>query len=138
MTTGAECFVPVGFEACRHCGDFHVEGEMIGGACQECAAAILEQSRNMEVALAVGGRTVVHRPTRAKRRRKRKLTAAEREHKRLWNRARSRATQRLIRLNHPMYELLLAEEKAKLGLDSRLDARPPGVGPIDSVLAEAS
>lgn len=137
MTTGADCFVPLGHEACRHCGDLHVEGVMVGGACTDCAALLLEQARTMEVVHAVNGRTVVSRPTKAKRRRKRKLTPAERENKRLWNRARSRAIQRLIRLNHPMYELLLAEAKAELGLDSRLDVRPPGAGPIEAELREA-
>lgn len=107
---------------------------MIGGACTDCAALLLEQARTIEITHAVNGRTVVSRPTKAKRRRKRKLTPAERENKRLWNRARSRATQRLIRLNHPMYELLLAEAKAELGLDSRLDIRPPGAGPIEREL----
>ncbi len=140
MTTGAlgaDGFVPLGHEACRHCGDLYVEGVLVGGACIDCARLILEQARTMEVVHAVNGRTVVNRPTKSKRRRKRKLTPAERENKRLWNRARSRAIQRLIRLNHPMYEMLLAEEKAKLGLDSRLDVRPPGAGPIEAELREA-
>lgn len=137
MTTGADAFVAVGYESCTSCGDWFPEGTRRGGKCATCAALILEQCRTMEVAHAVDGRTIVNRPTRARRKAKRKLTPAERHQKRLWNRARSRAIQRLIRLNKPMYEILMAEAKAELGLDPRLDRRSAGAGPIEAELREA-
>ena len=113
---GADQFTPEGYEACRHCGHFMVAGGKYR-SCDACRRQRVENARHLELV------DLAQRKPARRRRRARKLTAAEREQKRVWNRARSRAIQRLVRVHHELYLMLLAEEKAKLGLDPSLDAR---------------
>ena len=132
MSEGADGFVVEGYEACRHCGTWKPEGRLRNRLCPECIGA------------GIGRLEVVHlgdrpAPKRATRGRKAKpLTAEQRERKKRWNRARSRALVRLTRLQHPLYEVLLAEELAAEGLDPRLDERSPGPGGFDREMARSA
>jgi hypothetical protein len=121
---GADLFVPVGYRSCQGCGEFMLV-TLRASRCADCRDEMASEARAPELAT-LDHRPLVTRPTKARRRRKARPTEA----KRLWNRARSRAMQRLVRIHRPMYEVLLAEEKAALGLDPHLDERHPGDGAI--------
>lgn len=127
-----------GYQACSVCGEWTVESGSADRRCADCRAEAADVARHLEVVHQVRDRTVVSRPTRARKRRKHKLTAAEREQRRLWNRARSRAIQRLVRIHRPLYQVLLAEEKERLGLDPRLDERSAGSAAIERSIAESA
>lgn len=131
MTTGADAFVVVGHTACRLCGDWFITGTRSGKLCESCATEQSATSRTAEVIASIEGRTVVHRPTRARKRKREKLDADKRQRKREWNRARSIATQRLVRIHHDLYLSLLAESKAELGIDPRLDHRSVSALPLE-------
>lgn len=122
---GADGFVAAGYEACRRCGGWAAEGNLRAGYCDDClkaGAGRLELVREVERPA----------PRRSSRGRKApRLTAAQRERKRRWNRARSRALHRLSRVQHPLYEVLLAEELAREGLDPHLDQRSAGSATIE-------
>jgi hypothetical protein len=94
-----------------------------------------KEARHLEIAYEVDGRRMASRPTRA---RKHRPSPRDPERRRLWNRARSRAIQRLVRIHHPLYEVLLAQEKAELGLDPGLDVRSPGSGAIEHEVTRRS
>lgn len=128
---GAEDFVIAGYETCRRCGEWAVEGSLISRLCSECASELAHQAETVELAYEVDGRTVVSRPTRSRRR----PTPTDPARKRAWNRARSRALLRVARVHRPLYEVILAQEKAKEGLDPRLDERVPGSAAIERELA---
>lgn len=134
QATGADGFVPVGYEQCRDCGDFAVEGTLRRGRCEACRGRLAEVAATAEVTYEVGGRTLVSRPTRARKRsRRRPRTEADRA----WNRARSRALQRLATIHRPLYEVLLAQEKAKEGLDPGIMVRSPGSKAIEDQIRRA-
>lgn len=122
---GVDALVPVGYAACKRCGEWAVDGTMRTGYCADCLSA---GAGRLELVRAAG-RPAPNHPSRG--RRPTKLTNAQRERKRRWNRARSRALMRLSRVQHPLYEVLLAEELAREGLDPRLDQRPSGSAAIE-------
>lgn len=125
MTTGADGYVIEGYQACRHCGVWKVDGTLRSGLCASCirvGAGRLELVREIDRPP----------PKRASRSRQSvKLTDAQKARKRDWNRARSRALMRLSRIHHALYEVLLAEELAGAGLDPRLDDRAPGTAAFE-------
>jgi hypothetical protein len=123
QSSGADGFVPVGYRSCRGCGEFMLVTQR-ASYCVTCRDEMATEARALELAT-LDRRPLVTRPTKARRRKARPTEA-----RRLWNRARSRAMQRLVRIHRPMYEVLLAEEKAALGLDPHLDERHPGDGAI--------
>lgn len=89
-----------------------------GGRCAECAAARLRQ-RIATIELVGQGRRL-QVPERAEprgRRRKKKLTAARLARKELAAKARHQARMRLSELLPDLYDALLAEERATLGLE---------------------
>lgn len=119
--------VVAGYVACGRCGEWIPEGRRL---CGDCTKAVETEAATVELAYEVAGRRLVSRPTRGRRRK----SGRDPERHRLWNRARSRATARLVKIHHPLYEVLLAQEKAALGLDPRLDDRSPGSGAIERSL----
>lgn len=131
MTEGADGFVAVGYSACRHCGEWKVEGTLRNRLCDVCIKAGVGR---LEV-VQLGERPAPKRPSRG--RRTKPLTAVQRDRKKKWNRARSRALMRLARLNHPLYEVLLAEELAAEGLDPRLDQRAGGSAAFEREMARS-
>lgn len=123
--------VVAGYYACRRCGEWVPDGVGRRGYCTDCMRDIGDEARTIELAYEVEGRTLVSRPTRARKHRQPKRDP---ESRRAWNRARSRALQRLKRIHAPLYEVLLAQEKAELGLDPRLDKRSTGSAAIERAI----
>lgn len=134
MSMGADGFVAEGYVACSACGDWTVKAGRKSATCADCAALMAHTAQMLEEANAIVGRSAPRRPTRGKP--KRKPTAAQRAKRREWNAARSAALQRLARIHHPLYEVLLAEEKARRGLDPGIDIRPPGAAPLERAMAD--
>ena len=132
VSTGADAFVVEGYRGCAQCGVWKVEGTLRRGYCDDClgkGAGRLELVRELD-------RPAPKRPSRA--RRTRKLTAEQQIAKRNWNKARSLALHRLARIHHPLYEVLLAEAKAELGLDPRLDQRAPGSAALERAMKHSA
>lgn len=130
---GADDFVTEGYTACSSCGHWFVADPKRPNRrkCEGCVTADKVTAEATAVARAAA-RPAPKRPSRGRRRRK--PTAKQAAQKRLWNRARSNALTRLRQIHPEMYEVLLAEEKAKLGLDPGLDVRPANVGPLEREL----
>jgi hypothetical protein len=124
-----------GYYACRKCGEWTPDGVGKRGYCPDCMKRLGEEARHLEIAYEVAGRKLVSRPTRS---RPARPSRRDPERRRLWNRARSRAIQRLVRIHHPLYEVLLAQEKEALGLDPGLDVRSPGGGAIEREVTRLS
>jgi hypothetical protein len=129
---GADGFVVAGYTACVSCGGQYVTNGK--RRCEPCRKGLVLVGEAAAVAKAAT-RPASSRPSRA--RKPRKLSAAERTRKRMWNRARSNALTRLRQIHPELYEVLLAEEKAKLGLDPHLDSRPANIGPLERELSSA-
>jgi len=133
MSEGADGFTVEGYTACRTCGrHFVTNGKR---RCGDCLSALVVVGEAEAVARAAA-RPAPKRTTRA--RKPRRLTKAQKDEKRKWNRARSRALTRLRQIHPELYEVLLAEEKAALGLDPSLDVRPANVGPLERELVSAA
>lgn len=118
---GADDFTPVGYKACRDCGDLMLE-TVKAPRCDRCRDIAVQVATDLELAASNGQ---VLRTRRPSRRRRTTRSAAGQERRRLWGQARQAALLRLARIHRPLYEVLLAEEKAKRGLDPALDERPP-------------
>lgn len=115
---GADCFVPKGYVACRDCGEFMVAGSSRSRICEGCKAIRAQAVRVIEEALGT-------KPTPKRKRRARPMTEADRQRRRAWNAARSAALLRLAKIERATFEVIFAEEKAKRGLDPRVDAKGP-------------
>lgn len=122
--------VVAGYYACRRCGEWTPDGVGKRGYCPDCVKTTNDEAATIELAYQAHGRTLVSRPTRARHKSKKRDPAS----RRTWNRARSRAMQRLVRIHRPLYEVLLAQEKAELGLDPGIDQRSPGSGVIEKAI----
>jgi len=116
-----------GYTVCEHCGGFEVtEIAVAGRYCRSCTRELAEQERNEAIAFEVEGREFLYKappPKRSTPNKKNKQTPSDPR----WAVARYRALRRLAQIYGPMYELLLAEEKAKAGMNPtlrRLEPRP--------------
>jgi hypothetical protein len=113
-----------GYLVCRKCGEWFVKGDGVASlvlcsACFRAAKAVDDQKR---LKYEVEGRVFT---TPAKKPRKRqKRTEGVAAYHRLWNRARSRAVTRLIQIDKPLFELLMAEEKERVGLKGGYTSGP--------------
>lgn len=134
MNEGADGFTVVGYILCRTC-DSHFVDDGRHTRCPACVRADVVVGEAEAMARAAA-RPPAKRPTRG--RKPRKMTKAQKDEKRLWNRARSRALTRLRQIHPDLYEVLLAEEKAALGLDPSLDSRPANVGPLERELVRSA
>lgn len=127
--------VVAGYYACRKCGEWTPDNAGRRQICPDCLRNVGDQARTVELAYEVAGRVLVDRPTRARRHRQPKRDPKSR---RLWNRARGRAMQRLVRIHRPLYEVLLAQEKAELGLDPHIKVRSTGSVAIERAMEDDS
>jgi hypothetical protein len=134
MNEGADGFTVVGYTICRSC-DQHFVDDGKHTRCPRCIRAEVVVGE-AEAVTRAAARPPAKRPTRG--RRPRKLDVAQKDQKKKWNRARSRALTRLRQIYPEVYEVLLAEEKAALGLDPSLDSRPANVGPLERELVRSA
>jgi len=133
----------LGHYRCRDCGNYAPDGT--GAAriemCADCVRARSEQAATVTLAHDVAGRVVVDRP-KPNRRRPVNPTRERNEARKAYNQARSRTYQRLVAIYRPMYELILAEEKAKLGIGTSplVKAQYPAevIAEIDATIADAA
>lgn len=107
---------------CRRCGDWTVHGEGVESLllCASCRGEISSLANEQRIRYEVEGKTFLtppNKPPKAKRR-----TEGVVNYHRLWNRARSRAVVRLIQIYKPMFEVLMAEEKERVGLNGGYDS----------------
>lgn len=118
---GADEFVVVGHLACSNCGDFVLETARTArlGLCDECTATIDEAVSKGRLQYEIQGTIIAAEPTkrRFRKRSPRNDSPEAHERARLRSQARSKAYSRLALVYRPMWELILAEERAKLGLE---------------------
>lgn len=112
-------FVPEGYYACSRCGRLVVEGYQHASiqTCTLCVKEMRAEATDPNFPFEVEGRTFHLKPRTAYRSRPKPTTPEYAAYARLYRRAVLGATRRLKLLNNPLYQLLLAEEKAKFGLD---------------------
>lgn len=115
--------MPAGYFACVECGEFVVEGTQWSSTrhCSDCGTAQAREARDDSLAFEVEGQ--VHklktRPKIGANKGPRKVYGTPAQRTKIAN-ARNAAIRRLIALDRPLYELLLAEERALVGLDPRI------------------
>ena len=88
--------------------------------CSDCRANVGTEAHAQQFRYEVDGRVLTAVPRQRKKPKKAKAakpTDEAKENRRLLDRAKQRAMWRLTRIYRPMYEVLLAEEKVRLGLD---------------------
>lgn len=126
---GIDELVPVGYSACG-CGDYLAIGSLQAnrGRCDACQKRWHHELTEARLRFEVKGRTFESKPKASRARKRpnkpRPPTAANRA----YSRARTRALVRLAQIYGPTFELLFAEEKAKVGVDPRI--RPNAAHPI--------
>lgn len=119
MSDPVEDLVVAGYQACVTCGEWYV-GEHPKGLCQACLIEADAQPDPGRLAYEFEGRTFHAEEARQRRYPRspdRTLTPEQTERKRLTTAARTQACVRLIAIYRPMFEVLLAEEKALRGVD---------------------
>ena len=125
-----------GYRECP-CGEWmpHTETTPAPALCPTCrreAGELIDEGR---LRYEVGGRTFTTRPPPKPRKTKpRKLTGEQHERRKAWERARMRTLVRLSEIYRPMYELILAEEKLREGLDPTIHQYAPRPKAIASTL----
>lgn len=144
VETGVEALKVEGYVVCG-CGTMMPELS-VGGRrrmCDECLGSASERLEAAQFTYEVEGREfstvarVKRDPTSNVRRRRKRKTAEVRQRDALRNLARKRAIARLIRVYRPTFELLLADEKAKVGLDPKLiRVTPRPVAVSKAILAD--
>lgn len=108
--------VPDGYYACRRCGKLVVEGYQHASiqTCTPCVHDMRIEARDPNFVFEVEGREFKLKPMKRGKPTPKRIQTL---HNRMFNRASMRAVRRLKLLYNPMYQLLIAEEKAKIGLD---------------------
>ena len=121
---GAAELVVAGYAMCRTCGDWFVprDGHETVGMCNPCARKRFAEDEAKRIEYEVEGRRFI---TRAQKQPQPTRQGNRAEYWRLWNRARQRALARLAQIDKPMFEMLMSEEKIKVGLKPGFDRRNP-------------
>lgn len=92
--------------------------------CPTCRGDLAAQATEATLTYEVQGARFVVGKAKTRPKKKKKLSEEKRERLRAQDRAKTRAYIRLAAIYRPMYELLLAEEKLKEGLDPTLRSVP--------------
>jgi hypothetical protein len=118
--TPDDAFDVTGYFQCIECHKWIVEGQPGTSVrlCRDCAATRAAEAEVARLNYEVEGRVYEMGPAeRIRRTRKRTISEASAERTKLANKAYYRALHRLAQIHRPLFDVLLVEEKAALGLD---------------------
>lgn len=141
MSEGADEFVVSGYLACR-CGQWMIDpGDNASiRLCPDCRGNLSRRATEGRIRYEVEGRAFTAAPRPRKKPKKRKtppakrMTAEQRDRRRRLDRAKIRAYVRLARCYRPMFELMLAEEKLREGLNPAVGSAIPRPRAIEAEL----